>query len=156
MQFPNDYQPAWWPAEDVVVDMVQLELDRCNPGGYACTWLPRAGGSEVGAEARIERGEAIVRVHAMPGALFERKLRYTPIQLEVLASRRDVSMQTFEFLSDVLCEKYRDGGPVPRADGSSTPIRGFHVSETQQELVFTDPDDRLVQGTFTLATGKRH
>lgn len=148
MQLPVDYQPAWWPAEDVVMDMVQAELDRCDPGGVACTWLP------PDAETVIGDGGVVVRVHAMPGTVQERVLRYVPIQLEVLAERRKTSSVVFEFLSDVLCTEYAAGGKVTRADGSITPIRGFEISETQQQIVFDDPDDRLIQGTFILTTGK--
>lgn len=149
MQLPVDYKPSWWPAEDVVADMVQTQLDRCTPGGVACTWLP------ANAETVITGGGVVVRVHAMPGIVEDRVLRYVPVQLEVLAATRKTATLVFDFLSDVLCTQYVAGGIVPRADGSTTPIRGFSVSETPQQIVFDDPDDRLVQGTFVLATGKR-
>ena len=149
MQLPVDYAPAWWPTEDVVADMVQTQLDRLDPGGVACTWLP------TDTEAIIADGGVVVRVHAMPGIVEERVLRYVSVQLEVLAATRKTSTQVFDFVSDMLCTQYVAGGIVPRADGSTTPIRGFAVSETPQQIVFDDPDDRLVQGTFVLATGKR-
>lgn len=150
MQFPESYKPAWWPAEDVVADMVQTELDECEPGGVACTWI-----NKDDAETIIAAGGVVVRIHAMPGTVQERVLRYVPVQMEVLAARRSTSQATFEYLSDVLCEKYRNGGKVMRADSSITPIREFKISETPQQVVFVDPDDRVVQGTFVLTTGKR-
>lgn len=150
MQFPVGYTPSWHPSEDVVCDMVQAELDKCTPASKACTWIDAGT-----AESIVSAGGAIVRVHANPGTVQERKLRLVPIQLEVIAAKRSVSMQVFDYLSDVLCDKYERGGEVPREGGGTTHVRGFEISETQQQMVFVDPDERMVEGTFILTTGKR-
>lgn len=145
MQFPADYSPAWWPSEDIVVDMVQVQLDRCVPGGVACTWI-----NSASAEEAIAAGKVIVRVHAQPGHVEDRRIRVVPIELEVLAARRDVAHRSLDFLSDELCRIYRDGGQVGAAH-----VRSFEVDETPQQVVFIDPDERMVHASFVLTTSKR-
>ena len=39
-QFPAEYVPAFADVADLVADMVQTELDRCTPGGWAGTFRP--------------------------------------------------------------------------------------------------------------------
>ena len=145
MEFPPEYRAAWWPSEDVVVDMVQAQLDRCVPGGVACTWI-----NSADAEATITEGKVIVRVHAQPGRVENRRMRIVPIELEVLAARRDVAHRTLDFLSDELCRIYQAGGRV----GAAHVIR-FEVDETPQQVIFIDPDERMVHASFVLTTGKR-
>lgn len=146
MQFPVDYRPAWWPSEDIVVNMVQEQLDRCTPGGVACTWINAAD-----AESAIAAGKVIVRVHAQPGHVENRRIRIVPIELEVLAQRRDVAHRTLDFLSDELCRIYQSGG----GGADAAHIRSFEVDETPQQVIFIDPDERMVHAAFVLTTGKR-
>ena len=149
MKFPADYTPAFDAVEDIVADMVQIELDRLDPGGWAGTTLPS------NAHTRIEAGEVMVRVHIMPGSVMDGVFRYTPVQLEVIADRYATSMKVMRFLEDELTRKFRDGSLVPREDGSKSNVRGFELSETPQALVMVNPDHRMFEATFMVATKKR-
>lgn len=148
MIFPVDYTPAWWPHEDVACAMVQAQLDRCDPGGIACTRI-----NKKDAETAIAAGKVIVRVHARPGVV-DRRIRTTPIELEVLSAKRDTSYRTLEFLSDVLCSTFGSGSDLTLA-GETLKVHAFEIDETQQQVVFIDPDERMVHASFLLRTGKR-
>lgn len=149
MQFPNDYRPAFGDIEDVCADMVQTELDRCTPGGKSVTRRPE------NSDALIKQGKAVVVVHVMPGAVVDEVFRYTPIQFEVTCKTRDDSRAVMQFLEDELTRKYGEGGLVPRPDGSKSSIRAFGIAETQQAVVFINPDERMVEATFSVSTKKR-
>lgn len=149
MLFPTDYRPAFGDVEDICADMVQTELDRCTPGGFAGTRLPND------AEERIAAGEAVVRIHVMPGSVVDEVFRYTPVQFEVVCASRNDSRAVMQFLEDELIRKFGEGGIVARLDGSRESVRSFAVDETQQSLVFMNPDHRMVEATFRVATKKR-
>lgn len=148
-QFPVDYRPAFDDIGDLACDMVQIELDRCTPGGWAGTRRHQH------ADDLIRQGEVVVVVHIMPGTVMDDVFRYTPVQFEVTAEGYDTSVKVMQFLEDELTRKYGDGGIVERPGGVRSNVRRFGIEETQQQLVFLNPDHRMFQATFQVATKKR-
>ena len=149
MRFPDDYTPAFDDVTEIVADMVQSELDRCDPGGWSGTTLP--GDSD----ARLARGEVLVRLHIMPGTILDGVFRYTPVQFEVIAETYATSVKVMAFLESELVDKYGHGGLVARQGGGKSSVRSFEVSETQQQLLFVNPDHRMFEETFMVSTKKR-
>lgn len=150
MQFPADYRPAFDDVGDLVSDMVQVELDRCTPGGWAGTFRVED------AESRIAAGQAIVMIHVMPGAVVDEVFRHTPVNFVVSSASYDTSVKVMRFLEDELTRKFKDGVTVvDRSDGSRSRVAGFGIDETQQQIVFENPDHRAFESTFRMKTKKR-
>lgn len=148
-QFPADYRQAFEDVGDLACDMVQVELDRCTPGGWAGTRRPK------NADDLIREGQAVVVVHIMPGTVMDDVFRYTPVQFEVTAEDYNTSVKVMQFLEDELTAKYGDGGIVERPGGVRSNVRSFGIDETQQQMVFINPDHRTFEATFQVATKKR-
>ena len=150
MQFPPDYRPAFDDEGGLVSDMVQAELDRCTPGGWAGTYRVED------AESRIAPGEAVVMIHVMPGVVIDEVFRHTPVNLVVSSQSYATSVKVMRFLEDELTRKFKDGvTAVDRSDGSRTRVAGFSIDETQQQIVFENPDHRAFESTFRVKTKKR-
>lgn len=149
MQFPADYRPSYPEEGDLMADMVQHELDRCDPGGWAGTFRT------ADAESRIDSGQAVVMVHVMPGVVVDEVFRHTPVNLVVTAESYDTSVRVMRFLEDELTRRYSSGvDTVARSDGSRTRVAGFGIAETPQQIVFENPDHRAFESSFVVKTKK--
>lgn len=148
MEFPSDYRQAFPETGDLVSDMVQNELDRLNPGGWAGTWRPSD------AEERIAGGQVIVMVYVMPGVVIDDVFRYSTVNLVATSNSYATSAKVMQFLEDELIRKFGEQGFVDRPGGGKTRVYGFGIDETQQQIIFENPDRRAFEETFRLGTRK--
>lgn len=128
------------------MDLVQAELDRLSPKGFACTFLPDTFSDD------IDSGVAFARVQRMGGGLDEhRNTDLGMLQVDVIAASRSAAWQVMTLLRTRFLAFYQ-GGEILREDGSKTYVYEIEEINGPLQLPELNPDDRMVRQTVVMRT----